>query len=282
VSELIVEGLHAEVAGREILRGVDLCIRSGEVHAVMGPNGSGKSTLSHVLLGRPGYTVTAGHVRLDSVDLLELPTWRRAQAGLFLAMQYPIEVPGVSLADVLAESLRAGGRDPVTVPELVGAEAARVGFDERFLSRPLNVDLSGGERKRNETVQLGVLRPRFAVLDEIDSGLDVDALRAVARRIEAATTETGLGVLAITHYTRLLSELRPDRTHVLSKGRIVVSGGPELADELEQTGYAGWAEEEEVTGTGTGPGSVRLAGPAGSATPVRPEIDDPFGGPAPT
>jgi Fe-S cluster assembly ATP-binding protein len=262
-SELLIEGLHAAVAGREILRGINLRIRSGEVHAVMGPNGSGKSTLSHVLLGRPGYQVTAGRVTLNGVDLLTLPTWQRAQAGLFLGLQYPIEVPGVSLVDVLSESWRAGGRDPTEVPALVGAEAARVGFDERFLSRPLNVDLSGGERKRNETVQLGVLRPRFAVLDEIDSGLDVDALRAVARRVEAATTEIGLGVLAITHYTRLLSELRPDHTHVLSKGRIVVSGGPELADELERTGYAGWAEEEEVAPAAEG----RLAGPAGSADP---------------
>src|SRR6516162_7571719 len=186
----------------------------------MGPNGSGKSTLSHVLMGRPGYRVTAGRVWLDGVDLLQLPPWRRAQAGLFLGMQYPIEVPGVSLVDVLSESFRAGGRDPAEVPARLTEEAARVGFEERFLSRSLNVDLSGGERKRDETVQLGVLGPRFAILDEIDSGLDVDALRAVARRVEAATTETGLGVLAITHYTRLLRELRPDVTHVLSHGRI--------------------------------------------------------------
>lgn len=264
---LVIEGLHAEAAGggREILAGVDLQVCSGEVHAVMGPNGSGKSTLAHVILGRPGYRVTAGRVTLDGVDLLTLPTWERARAGVFLGMQYPIEVPGVSLSDVLGEALRSAGRDASEVPALVAAEAARVGFDERFLSRPLNVDLSGGERKRNETVQLGVLRPRFAVLDEIDSGLDVDALRAVARRVEAATTETGLGVLAITHYTRLLGVLHPDRTHVLSRGRIVVSGGPELAEELERTGYAGWAEEP---GDGEAPG----AGP-------RPEIDDPFGGP---
>jgi Fe-S cluster assembly ATP-binding protein len=263
--ELVIAGLRAEVAGREILRGVDLTIRSGEVHAVMGPNGSGKSTLSHVLLGRPGYVVTAGSVRLDGTDLLGLPTWKRAQAGLFLAMQYPIEVPGVSLEEALSESFRAGGRPSAEVRSRLSEEAARVGFDQRFLFRSLNVDLSGGERKRNETVQLGVLRPKFAVLDEIDSGLDVDALRAVARRVEAATSETGLGVLAITHYTRLLAELRPDYTHVLSRGRIVVSGGPELADELELTGYAGWAEEETA-----------LAGPSG-----RPGLDpgDPFADP---
>jgi Fe-S cluster assembly ATP-binding protein len=267
-SELIVEGLQAAVDGNQILRGVDLRIRSGEVHAVMGPNGSGKSTLSHVLMGRPGYEVTGGRVTLDGVDLLALPTWKRAQAGLFLGLQYPIEVPGVSLADVLEESLRAAGRDSSEVPTLVAVEAARVGFDSRFLARPLNVDLSGGERKRNETVQLGVLRPRIAVLDEIDSGLDVDALRTVSRRVEAATTEIQMGVLVITHYTRLLRELRPDFTHVLSRGRIVASGGPELADELERTGYAGWAAEEAeadevgvANGPGAGSGADRQADP---------------------
>ncbi|MDP9074725.1 MAG: ABC transporter ATP-binding protein, partial [Actinomycetota bacterium] len=186
---LVVEGLRANVGRREILRGIDLEVHSGEVHVVMGPNGSGKSTLSHVLAGRPGYQVTGGQVTLDGLSLLELPAWKRAQAGLFLAMQYPIEVPGVSLVDALSEGFRALGRAPETVPALLAAEADRVGFDRRFLSRPLNVDLSGGEKKRNETLQLGVLNPFFAVLDEIDSGLDVDALRAVARRIEAATKE---------------------------------------------------------------------------------------------
>lgn len=264
-SELIIEDLHAEISGREVLRGISLTVKSGEVHAVMGPNGSGKSTLSHVLLGRPGYLVSKGRVTLDGTDLLALSTWERAQAGLFLGMQYPIEVPGVSLQDALAASFSAAGKNPDAVVDLVIAEAKRVGFDERFLSRPLNVDLSGGERKRNETVQLGVLTPRFAVLDEIDSGLDIDALRAVARRVEAATNETGLGVLAITHYTRLLTELRPDRTHVLSSGRIVASGGPELADELEVTGYAGWAEEEAV--------EVEVEGQAGGA------FADPFADP---
>jgi Fe-S cluster assembly ATP-binding protein len=241
-SVLVVEGLRVAVAGQEILRGVDLEVRSGEVHAVMGPNGSGKSTLAHVLMGRPGYKVTAGRVGLDAVDLLDLPTWQRAQAGLFLAMQDPIEVPGVSLVEALGEAFAARGEDAGPVAARLAQEAARVGFDERFLARPLNVDLSGGERKRNETVQLGVLRPRFAVLDELDSGLDVDALRAVARRIEAETVETGLGVLAITHYSRLLHELHPDRVHVLAHGRIVATGGPELAAELESTGYAPYAD----------------------------------------
>jgi Fe-S cluster assembly ATP-binding protein len=243
-SVLVVDGLTASVGGKEILRGVSLEVRSGEVHAVMGPNGSGKSTLSHVLMGRPGYEVTGGKVTLDGADMLGLPAWERARAGLFLAMQYPLEVPGVSLVDALSEAFVASGRDGDDVTALLSSEAARVGLEERFLSRPLNVDLSGGERKRNETVQLAVLRPKFAILDEIDSGLDVDALRAVSRRIEAMTTEADLGVLAITHYNRLLYELRPDRVHVLAHGRIVESGGPELALELEGTGYAAYGVDE--------------------------------------
>src|SRR3954463_4279726 len=244
MSELKIEGLRAGVAGREILNGIDLVVRSGEVHAVMGPNGSGKSTLSHVLMGKPGYEVPAGRVTLDGVDLLELPTWERAQAGLFLAMQYPIEVPGVSLTDALGEAFLAAGKPIDGMRALLTAEALRIGFDERFLDRPLNVDLSGGEKKRNETLQLGVLGPKIAVLDEIDSGLDVDALRAVSRRIEASTNEQGLCVLAITHYSRLLHELRPDFVHVLVKGRIQLSGGPDLAADLERTGYAAFAEVE--------------------------------------
>jgi Fe-S cluster assembly ATP-binding protein len=260
MSVLRISGLRAGIPGREILRGVDLEVQSGEVHAVMGPNGSGKSTLSHVLSGRPGYEVIAGSASLDDVELLDLPAYERAHAGLFLAHQYPVEVPGVSLQDALEEGLRAAGRDPNGVPALVRTEAARIGFDERFLDRPLNVDLSGGERKRNETLQLAVLKPKIAVLDEIDSGLDVDALRAVSRRIEAATSEDGLGVLAITHYTRLLTELRPDVVHVLSRGRIVRSGGPELADELERTGYAGYGEDEPAA-AGAAPEADPFADP---------------------
>lgn len=242
MSRLVVEGLVAGVAGRPILHGIDLEVRSGEVHAVMGPNGCGKSTLAHVLMGRPGYEVHGGRVELDGVDLLALPPAERAQAGLFLGLQYPIEVPGVRLEDVLAEALRANGREG-DVEGLVGRiaeEADRIGFDRRFLARSLNVDLSGGEKKRNETLQLAVLRPRIAVLDEIDSGLDIDALRAVARRVEAATSSDDagpLGVLAVTHYTRLLHELHPDAVHVMVRGKIVESGGPELAEELERTGY---------------------------------------------
>jgi len=234
--ELVIDDLRAGIPGREILQGLSLTVRSGEVHAVMGPNGSGKSTLAHVLMGRPGYEVLGGSVTLDGVDLLALPTWQRARAGLFLAMQHPIEVPGVSLVESLtaARPVESDGSD---VGERLHAEAARIGFDERFLDRPLNVDLSGGERKRNETLQLGVLRPKFAVLDEIDSGLDVDALADVGRRVQEATTEWGLGVLAITHFRRLLLELTPTMIHVVSDGRVVATGGPEMAVTLERDGY---------------------------------------------
>ncbi len=242
---LRIEGLRAGVPGREILRGVSLTVRSGEVHAVMGPNGSGKSTLAHVLMGRPGYEVIEGSVILDGVDILALPTWRRARAGLFLAMQHPIEVPGVSLVGSLtcARAPVAGeppGDADLDISERLHTEARRIGFEERFLDRPLNVDLSGGERKRNETLQMGVLRPRFAVLDEIDSGLDVDALTDVGRRVQAATTEWGLGVLAITHFRRLLDVLHPDVVHVLSDGRVVATGGSDLAETVDRSGYAAY------------------------------------------
>jgi Fe-S cluster assembly ATP-binding protein len=243
VSVLRIDGLHAAVAGQEVLRGVDLEVRSGEVHALMGPNGSGKSTLSHVLMGRADYAVTAGSVTIDGVELLGLPTHERAAHGLFLALQYPVELPGVRLADFLDTALRGQGREPDALASTISSEAARLGVAQQFLDRGLNVEFSGGEQKRAETLQLAVLKPKFAVLDEIDSGLDVDALRDVARRVEAMTSEDGLGVLAITHYARLLDELRPDVVHVLMGGRIVVSGGPELAEKLEQTGYEALAAE---------------------------------------
>jgi Fe-S cluster assembly ATP-binding protein len=243
VSTLRIEGLHAGIEGQEILRGVDLDVSSGEVHAVMGPNGSGKSTLAHVIMGRPGYEVRRGSITLDGTDLLILEPWERAMAGLFLALQYPIEVAGVSLADMLSEAMRARGRDPRDLSGIVRVEAERIGMPTALLTRPLNVDLSGGEKKRNETLQLAVLAPKIAVLDEIDSGLDLDALRVVAQRVEALTGEANLGVLVITHYSRLLQELLPDRVSVLRAGRIVATGGPELAQELEQTGYAGYEEQ---------------------------------------
>jgi len=241
MATLVIEGLRAGVSGREILKGIDLTVSSGEVHAVMGPNGSGKSTLSHVIMGRPGYEVLGGSVTLDGVDVLALAPWERATAGLYLAMQYPTEVPGVAVEEALRQALLARGQDVGDLHARLAVEADRIGFDERFLQRPLNVDLSGGEKKRNETLQLAILRPKVAILDELDSGLDIDALRACARRVEQATHETGLGVLAITHYHRLLDELHPDVVHILSGGRIVRSGGPELAGEVERTGYAEFA-----------------------------------------
>ena len=266
MSELVISDLRATVDGKDILKGVTLTVRSGEVHAVMGPNGSGKSTLSNVLMGKPGYVVTGGAVTLDGVDLLAMATWERAQAGLYLAMQYPVEVPGISVKDVLAEAYAASSRDRQLVPSLMATEADLIGFEREFLDRPLNVDLSGGEKKRNETVQMAVLGPKIAILDELDSGLDVDALRAVSRRIELATTEgfsggERLGVLAITHYNRLLEELHPDVVHIFANGQILESGGPEIATRLEETGYAAWVEEEEQ------------AAPIAAARPV---VDDPF------
>jgi Fe-S cluster assembly ATP-binding protein len=239
MSTLAIKNLHASVDGTEILRGIDLEINSGEVHALMGPNGSGKSTLSHVLMGRSDYEVTQGSVTLDGVELLGLPTWRRAELGLFLVMQYPVEVPGVTVGDLVTAALKARGAATNGVGDLVAAEAGRLGVRDEFLRRGVNNEFSGGEKKRVETLQLAALAPRFAVLDEIDSGLDVDALRDVARRVEEMTSESDLGVLAITHYDRLLGELHPDWVHILLNGHIVRTGGPELAQELERTGYEG-------------------------------------------
>jgi Fe-S cluster assembly ATP-binding protein len=231
------------VDGQEILRGVDLEVSSGEVHALMGPNGSGKSTLAHALMGRQEYEVLGGSVTLDGEELLGLPTWERAAKGLFLAMQYPVEVAGVRLVDFLAAAVRGRGGEPNGLAERLATEARRLAVGDQFLTRGVNVEFSGGEQKRAETLQLAVLEPKIAVLDEIDSGLDVDALRDVARRVEAMTEESDLGVLAITHYARVLNELRADRVHVLMAGRVVTSGGPELADKLERVGYEGIAEE---------------------------------------
>jgi Fe-S cluster assembly ATP-binding protein len=246
MSVLRVDDLHASVAGHEILRGVTLELRSGEVHAVMGPNGSGKSTLTHTIMGRSDYTVNGGSVTIDGEELLGLPTWQRAQKGLFAALQYPVEVPGVRVADLVGASLRARGAEPaseIAVDGAIAREADRLGVGEEFLERGVNDEFSGGEKKRLETLQLAVLQPKFAILDEIDSGLDVDALRDVARRVEAMTSDANLGVLAITHYARLLTELRADVIHVMMAGRIVASGGPELADRLEAVGYEGLARE---------------------------------------
>ncbi len=244
MTTLEIRGLRVAAGGQEILHGIDLTVSSGEVHAVMGPNGAGKSTLSGAVLGKPGYTVLEGSVTLDGVDVLAMEPWERAVAGLHLVMQYPTEVPGVRLDAVLAEGLAARGRSTDGLAATMRMEAARIGFDERFLERPMNVDLSGGEKKRNETLQLAVLAPLIAILDELDSGLDIDALRACARRVEQATHEDGLGVLAITHYSRLLHELKPDYVHILARGRMVASGGPDLAEQLDDEGYAAFVPVE--------------------------------------
>jgi Fe-S cluster assembly ATP-binding protein len=236
---LEVRGLHASAGGREVLHGVDLTVRSGEVHVIMGPNGSGKSTLAHALMGRPGTEVTAGSISMDGRDVTTLPAWERAQAGMFLALQHPVEVPGVRLHDLLGAALQ-GPQTTGVLDDRMQDEAKAVGLDPRLLQRPLNVDLSGGERKRTEMVQLGVIRPAICILDEVDSGLDVDALGDVARRLQLATTEWGVGILAITHFNRFLVQLEADLVHVLVDGRIVATGDAALALQLEQTGYAGY------------------------------------------
>ena len=240
MTTLEIKNLAVSVGGSQILNDVTLTIKSGEVHAVMGPNGAGKSTLSAALMGKPGYVVTGGSVKLDGVDMLALPTWQRATAGLHLIMQYPTEIPGVMLQDAMSAALDARKRDTTNLRSLIATEAKRISFDTDLVDRAVNVDFSGGEKKRNETVQLAVLQPKIAILDELDSGLDIDALRDCAQRVEDATREMKLGVLVITHYSRLFDQLKPDFVHILTNGRIVKSAGPELADELEVTGYAAY------------------------------------------
>lgn len=242
MSTLEIRDLQVSVGSTQILNGITLTINSGEVHAVMGPNGAGKSTLSAAIMGKPGYEVTGGSVKLDGQDVLAMPTWQRAVAGLHLVMQYPTEVPGVKLSEVLSEALTARHATLPNLNKTINEEAARISFDSELVNRAVNVDFSGGEKKRNETLQLAVLKPKIAILDELDSGLDIDALRDCAKRVEDATNETGMGALVITHYSRLFEELKPDFVHILAKGRIVKSGGPELADELERDGYAAYAE----------------------------------------
>ena len=241
MSTLEIRDLQVSVGGTQILNGITLTINSGEVHAVMGPNGAGKSTLSAAIMGKPGYEVTGGSVMLDGQDVLAMPTWQRAVAGLHLVMQYPTEVPGVKLSEVLSEALTARHATLPNLSKTINEEAARISFDSELVNRAVNVDFSGGEKKRNETLQLAVLKPKIAILDELDSGLDIDALRDCAKRVEDATNETGMGALVITHYSRLFEELKPDFVHILAKGRIVKSGGPELADELERDGYAAYS-----------------------------------------
>jgi Fe-S cluster assembly ATP-binding protein len=242
---LEISNLHATVADKPILNGISLSVPAGEVHAIMGPNGSGKSTLGYVLSGRPGYEVTEGSATFAGQDLLALEPHERAAAGLFLGFQYPVEIPGVSYLQFVREALntqrRARGEPELTGGEfikLARQQASLLGMDAEMLKRPVNVGFSGGEKKRAEMVQMGIMNPKFAVLDETDSGLDIDALRAVGAGINRIMRAPDKGVLLITHYQRLLDYVTPDKVHVLSQGRIVRSGGPELAHELEREGYA--------------------------------------------
>ncbi|KTD99434.1 MAG: Fe-S cluster assembly ATPase SufC [Sphingopyxis sp.] len=242
---LQIDNLHATVADKPILKGLSLSINAGEIHAIMGPNGAGKSTLSYVLGGRPGYEVTEGSVDFDGQDLLDMEPHERAAAGLFLGFQYPVEIPGVSNVQFLRESLnaqrKARGLEPLSGGDFLKLAREKAGLlkmDMDMLKRPVNVGFSGGEKKRNEMVQMGIIDPKLAILDETDSGLDIDALRTVGDGINAIMRRPDKAVLLITHYQRLLDYVQPDFVHVLAAGRIVKSGGPELARELEAHGYA--------------------------------------------
>ena len=242
---LTIQGLHARVESKEILKGLDLVIQPGEVHAIMGPNGAGKSTLSHVLAGREAYDVTAGSVLFEGQDLLAMEPEQRAHAGVFLAFQYPVEIPGVRNSYFLNSALNASRKargepelDPLDFAKLVRRKIKEIGMDEALLTRPVNEGFSGGEKKRNEVLQMAVLDPKLAILDETDSGLDIDALKAVAAGVNALRSPAR-SFLVITHYQRLLGYIVPDFVHVLAGGRIVRSGSKELALELEKHGY-GW------------------------------------------
>ncbi len=241
---LKIEGLMASVDGKQILKGIDLVVPSGEVHAIMGPNGSGKSTLSYVLSGRDGYEVTGGTATFEGQDLLNMEPEARAAAGVFLAFQYPVELPGVNNANFLRTALNAQRRargeaelDAVQFLKLARAETKRLSMPDDMLKRNVNVGFSGGEKKRNEVLQMAILRPKLAILDETDSGLDIDALKIVADGVNALRSPQ-TSALVITHYQRLLDYIVPDRVHVLAGGRIIRSGGPELALALEASGYA--------------------------------------------
>ncbi len=245
MSSLIIKDLHVgvqtEVRFTEILRGVDLTINSGETHAIMGPNGSGKSTLAYSIAGHPKYSIKSGSVTFDGVDVLKMSVDERAKAGLFLAMQYPIEIPGVSVSNFLRTAATALRGEAPKIRTWVGevkSAMTKLGMDPAFSERNVNEGFSGGEKKRHEILQLELLKPKIAILDETDSGLDVDALRIVAEGVNRVKAETNIGILLITHYTRILRYIKPDFVHVFANGKIVEEGGPELADRLEEKGYA--------------------------------------------
>lgn len=232
-----------EAGNKEILRGVDLTVKSGETHAIMGPNGSGKSTLAYSIAGHPKYLITGGSVTLDGNDVLEMSVDERAKAGLFLAMQYPVEVPGVSVSNFLRTAVTAIRGEAPKVRTWVGEvkEAmASLNIDTAFSERNVNEGFSGGEKKRHEILQMELLRPKIAILDETDSGLDVDALRIVSEGVNRVKANSDIGVMLITHYTRILRYIKPDFVHVFANGKIVEAGGPELADKLEEQGYAAY------------------------------------------
>lgn len=246
---LKVNGLHASIGDKEILRGIDLTVRRGEVHAIMGPNGSGKSTLSEVLAGDPAFTVTAGSAEFHGIDLLALSPEDRSHEGLFLSFQYPVEIPGVSMVNFMRAAVNAKrkylNQEPLSASEflkLMRQKREIVELDNKLASRSVNEGFSGGEKKRNEIFQMAVLEPRLAILDETDSGLDIDALRVVAGGVNKLKTSKN-ATIVITHYQRLLDYIKPDFVHILYKGRIVKTGGPELALELEERGYD-WIKEE--------------------------------------
>ncbi len=239
MAQLEIRGLTVEIEGKQILNGLDLVVPQGEIHALMGPNGSGKSTLAYAIMGHPAYTVTGGSVVVDGTDVTALRPDERARLGLFLAMQYPTEIPGVSLTNFLRTAVNATRDEEVGVRAFMGdlrAEMGHLDMDDGFLSRNVNEGFSGGEKKRFEILQMALLQPRIAVLDETDSGLDVDALRIVSEGVNRLSGPQ-LGVLIITHYTRILRYITPDHVHVMVEGRIVESGGAELADRLESGGY---------------------------------------------
>ena len=232
-----------EAGNKEILKGVDLTVKSGETHAIMGPNGSGKSTLAYSIAGHPKYVITGGSVTLDGVDVLEMSVDERAKAGLFLAMQYPVEVPGVSVSNFLRTAVTAIRGEAPKVRTWVGevkAAMASLNIDTTFSERNVNEGFSGGEKKRHEILQMELLKPKIAILDETDSGLDVDALRIVSEGVNRVKANSDLGVMLITHYTRILRYIKPDFVHVFANGKIVEEGGPELADKLEEHGYAAY------------------------------------------